>query len=61
MWTNKITYVTTPAMLSYGFSDTTPAADLEKHVDVELFPANCTASWTWVYSDALFDNVYVGE
>jgi len=60
-WTNKLTHVTTPGVLSYSFSDTTPAADPEKHLDVELFPANCTATQAWVNANALFDNVYVGQ
>ncbi len=60
-WTNKITHVTTPGMLSYSLSDTTPAADPEKHLDVEIFPANCTATQTWVYTEALFDNVFIGQ
>jgi hypothetical protein len=60
-WTNKITKVTIPALLSYSFSDTTPAADPEKHLDVQLAPANCTATQTWVFADAVFDNVYVSQ
>jgi len=57
--TNKVTHVTNPGVLAYPFSDTTPPADGEKHLDVEIFPANCTSNQTWVHADALFDNVYV--
>lgn len=60
-WTNKLTHVTTPGVLSYSFSDTTPAADPEKHLNVEIFPANCTATRAWVSADALFDNVFIGQ
>jgi hypothetical protein len=60
-WTNKLTHVTTPGVLSYNLSDTTPAADPEKHLDVEIFPANCTAAPTWEHAEALFDNVYIGQ
>jgi hypothetical protein len=60
-WTNKLTHVTTPGMLSYSLSNAAPAADPEKHLDVEIFPANCTATPTWVEADALFDNVYTGQ
>ena len=57
--TNKITHITNAGMLAYPFSDTTPAADPEKHLDVEIFPANCTSNSTWVHAEALFGNVYV--
>ena len=60
-WTNKLTHVTTPGVLTYNLSDTTPAADPEKHLDVEIFPANCTTSTTWQHAEALFDNVFVGQ
>lgn len=60
-WTNKLTHVTTPGALSYSFSDTTPAADPEKHLNVEIFPANCSATRAWVSTDALFDNVFIGQ
>lgn len=60
-WTNKLTRVTTPGVLTYNLPDTTPAADPEKHLDLELFPANCAATQTWLGADALFDNVYVGQ
>jgi hypothetical protein len=60
-WTNKLTHVTIPAVLPYSLSDTTPAADPEKHLDVELFPSNCTATQTWIHADALFDSVYIGQ
>jgi hypothetical protein len=60
-WTNKTTNVTTSDVLVYPFSDTTPAADPEKHLDVEVFPTNCTATQTWVYAETLFSNVYVGQ
>jgi|SRR5579864_4492639 len=59
--TNKVTQVTSSGILAYPFSDTTPAADPEKHLDVEIFPANCTSNQTWVRADALFDNVYIGQ
>jgi hypothetical protein len=57
--TNKVTHITNTGILAYPFSDTTPAADGEKHLDVEIFPDNCTSNSTWVHADALFDNVYV--
>ena len=60
-WTNKLTHVTTPGGLSYGFSDTTPAADPEKHLNVEITPPNCSATRAWVSTDALFDNVFIGQ
>lgn len=60
-WTNKLTHVATHGMLPYSLSDSSPAADPEKHLDVEIFPANCTATPTWVEADALFDNVYTGQ
>jgi hypothetical protein len=60
-WTNKLSHVTTPGVLTYSLSDTAPAADPEKHLDVEIFPANCTAAPTWQHAEALFDNVYVGQ
>ena len=60
-WTNKLTHVTTSGTLPYNFSDTTPPADPEKKLQVEIFPANCTAKQTWVYADTLFGNVYVGQ
>jgi len=59
--TNKVTQITSSGMLPYPFSDTTPAVDPEKHLDVEIFPANCTSNQTWVRADALFDNIYVGQ
>lgn len=60
-WTDKLTHITTPGAQSYNFSDTTPAADPEKHLDVEIFPANCTATQTWVSTEALFDNVHIAQ
>lgn len=60
-WTNKLTHVTTPGVLTYSLPDTTAAADPEKHLDVEIFPANCTAASTWLHTEALFDNVYIGQ
>ena len=59
--TNRVTHITNSGLLAYPFSDTTPAVDGEKHLDVEIFPANCTSNQTWVRVDALFDNVYVSQ
>lgn len=59
--TNKLTLITSSGMLAYPYSDTMPAVDPEKHLDVEIFPANCTSNQTWVHADALFGNVYVGQ
>jgi hypothetical protein len=60
-WTNKLTHATTPGVLSYPFPDTTPPADPQKHLDVEIFPSNCTAAQTWESADALFDNIYISQ
>ena len=60
-WTNKTTNVTTSGEWPYSFSDTTPAADPEKHLDVELFPSNCTVVQTWQYAETLFSNVYIEQ
>lgn len=60
-WTNSVTHVKTNGAMPYSFSDTTPAADPTKSLELELFPANCTARQTWVYTDARFDNVYIGQ
>jgi hypothetical protein len=51
-----VTIATTPP---YSFSDTTPAASLGEVLEVVGFPANCTANPTYVYVDALFDNVHI--
>jgi hypothetical protein len=59
--TNKITHVSNSQMLAYSFADTTPAADPEKHLNVDIFPNNCATTQTWVRADALFDNVYIGQ
>jgi hypothetical protein len=58
-WTNRTTHVTTATTLPYSFSDATPAASPGKVLEVVGFPANCTANPTYVYVDALFDNVYI--
>jgi hypothetical protein len=60
-WTDKTTNVMTSGVWPYPFSDTTPAADPEKHLDVELFPSNCTAVQTWQYAETLFSNVYIEQ
>jgi hypothetical protein len=60
-WTNKTTNLTTSAVQSYPFADTMPAADPEKHLDVEVFPSNCTAVQTWQYAETLFSNVYIWQ
>ena len=60
-WTNKTTNVTTSGVQPYPFSDTTPAADPEKHLDVEVFPSNCTATQTWQYGETLFSNVHIWQ
>lgn len=57
--TNKLTHVATRGVLTYGFSDTTPPADPEKHLDAGVLPTNCVATQTWMSTDVLFDNVYI--
>ena len=58
-WTNNVTHQNTGGTMPYGFADTAPAANPGKVLEVSGFPANCTASPTSVYVDALFDNVYI--
>ncbi|SRR6266567_1788689 len=60
-WTNNLTHVKTNGAMPYSFSDTTSAADPTKSLEEELLPQNCTATQTWVYTEALFDNVYIGQ
>lgn len=60
-WTNKLTQVTTSGTMPYTFPDTTPVAGPAKVLEVSGFPSNCTANPTWVYVDALFDNVYTAK
>ena len=60
-WTNDFTYVKTEGAMPYPFSDTTPAANPAKSLQVDSLPANCTAAQTWVYVNSVFDNVYVGR
>ena len=58
-WTNKTTHTTTATTLPYSFSDTAPPVNPSKILEVSDFPSNCTANPTFVYVDALFDNVYI--
>lgn len=60
-YANNLTHVTTEGTMPYAASDTTPAARPGKLLLVSGAPANCTANSTFVYSDALFDNVYTGQ
>jgi hypothetical protein len=60
-WVNLDTGVKTGATMPYSLSDTTPATNPGKVLTVNTFPANCTASQTSVYIEALFDNVYIGR
>jgi len=60
-YTNNLTHVTTKGTMPYDFSDTTPVAGPFKSLGVSTQPSNCTANSTSVYSDALFDNVYIGQ
>jgi hypothetical protein len=59
-WTNLVTHVTTNETMPYNsLSDTTPAASPGGAMTVNTYPANCTSVATWVYMEAIFDNVYV--
>ena len=60
-WTNDLTHVTTQGTMPYSFSDTAPAANPTKNLQVDTLPSNCTAAQTWFYVESIFDNVYVGR
>ncbi|HTS07170.1 MAG TPA: hypothetical protein VMP68_16435 [Candidatus Eisenbacteria bacterium] len=60
-WTNDVTHQTTSGNIPYTYSDTMPAVNPNNTVSVNVFPANCTASDTWVAVDSTFDNVYISQ
>jgi hypothetical protein len=59
--TDDITHVKNQITLPYSFSDSTPATNPTKQLTVVNFPANCTSHAAWVYTEATFDNVRVGQ
>ncbi len=60
-WVNLLTGLKTEATMPYSLADTTPATNPGKVLTANTFPANCTASQTSVYIEALFDNVYIAQ
>jgi hypothetical protein len=59
-WTDLLTNIKTEGIRPYSFtSDSTPATNPAKVLDVVTFPANCTANPTWQYIHATYTNVYV--
>jgi hypothetical protein len=59
-WTDLLTNIKTEGIMPYSFtSDSTPATNPVKVLDVVTFPANCTANPTWQYIHATYSNVYV--
>lgn len=59
-WTDLRTNIKTEGIMPYSFtSDSTPATNPMKILDVVTFPANCTANPTWQYIHATYSNVYV--
>jgi hypothetical protein len=59
--TDDITHVKNQVTLPYSFSDSTPATNPNKDVSVVNFPGNCTSHSAWVYTEAAFDNLRVGQ
>jgi hypothetical protein len=59
--TNKITHVTTSAIMPYTFGDTTPVAGPAKVMEAGGFASDCATNATSLYVDAVFANVYIGQ
>lgn len=60
-WTDLVTNIKTDGIMTYTFSDSTPATNPSKVLTVNTWPANCTANPTWVYISATFGNVYISS
>jgi hypothetical protein len=60
-WTNHNTHQTSTGYMPYTYSDTTPPVNPNNTLQVNVFPANCTATDAWVGVDSTFDNVYITQ
>ena len=60
-WTDLRTNIKTDGIMPYSFTDSTPAVNPGRVLDVVTFAANCTANATWQYIHATYTNVYIGQ